>query len=97
VGLTVAGVGGQGLVHLHNLRRLHRDVKGGNILVNDEGDIKIGADRAGGYVEGTLTHPRRCTSRLWCVGAAGHDHVASQHLCGHPVLDGARGDPVALL
>ena len=33
----------QGLVHLHNLRRLHRDVKGGNILINDDGDVKIGA------------------------------------------------------
>ncbi len=30
-----------GLLYLHNLRLIHRDIKCGNILLNDEGDAKL--------------------------------------------------------
>lgn len=36
----------KGLVYMHSNGLIHRDMKGGNILVNDEGDIKLGARAA---------------------------------------------------
>lgn len=31
----------QGLCHMHQQRIMHRDIKGGNILINDEGIVKL--------------------------------------------------------
>lgn len=31
----------KGLEHMHSKRIIHRDIKGGNILINDEGIVKL--------------------------------------------------------
>lgn len=32
----------KGLVYIHNMHRIHRDIKSDNILLSDSGEIKIG-------------------------------------------------------
>lgn len=32
----------QGLAYLHSIFKVHRDIKGGNILLTEQGDVKLG-------------------------------------------------------
>jgi len=32
----------QGLDYLHSIFKVHRDIKGGNILLTEQGDVKLG-------------------------------------------------------
>ena len=32
----------QGLAHLHNSRVIHRDIKGQNVLLTDNAEVKLG-------------------------------------------------------
>lgn len=70
----------QGLVYLHSERVIHRDIKGGNILIDDRGVVKLcdfGASKVRGRseqgvveIEGERQN-RRCTAveRLLCLPA----------------------------
>lgn len=50
----------RGLAHLHKLKRIHRDVRSDNILLNTRGDIKIGIN----FILKISLHKERKNHRL---------------------------------
>ena len=89
----------KGLEYLHSVRKIHRDVKAGNILIDENGDTKLGAcawafpSPSSVRIPLSLSspHPPRSAysrSRLRGQRALQHD-VAAEHSDRHAFLDGS--------
>ena len=77
-------------MHLHQNHCMHRDVKGHNILLTGEGNVKVVDFGVSSHLAATLG--RRNTSvgtPYWMAPEVGQ--LRNEHLRRHPLLDGTRG------
>jgi len=90
-----------GLEHCHSRRVVHRDIKGANLLVNNEGILKIADFGLANYFDPSKKHP--LTSRvvtLWyrppelLLGSTHYDAAVDLWSVGCVFAEMFRGKPI---